>query len=173
MNLSTVNNAMNDKITNGSEFCWNCYGPNARHLDYESEFGDATVIYDTTNQFIYEASVYAKNDNSKLYRWIDPAFRDKFRAECHEKGMDADSAWDNAVWCDLEVEEDWLEKSTAIFNGLPFDAGILVPIDLDDDIMLIIAMEAHRRNITLNAYINELLVKYINTYDESVNGMSY
>jgi len=172
MNLSTVNNAMNNKITSGSEYCWKCYGANARHLDYESEFADVTVVYDSTNQFVYEASVYAKNDDSKLYRWIDPSYRGYFVAECQERKIDTARAWDEAVWCDLEVEEDWLEKATAIFNGLQFDKGILVPIDLDDGIMLSIAMEAHRRNITLNAYINELLIKYINTQDEAVNGMS-
>lgn len=40
-----------------------------------------------------------------------------------------------------------------------------VDLDLDDDIILYLALEAHKRDITLNEYINEILKKYINEFD--------
>lgn len=37
-----------------------------------------------------------------------------------------------------------------------------VEFTIDDDILLFCALEAHKRDITLNQYINEILNNYIN-----------
>ena len=39
-----------------------------------------------------------------------------------------------------------------------------IELDLDDDVILNLALEAHKRDITLNKYINEILKKYINEF---------
>lgn len=42
------------------------------------------------------------------------------------------------------------------------DAGLVdVEVDLDDEVLLRLALEAHRRDITLNQLINESLKSFI------------
>ena len=48
-----------------------------------------------------------------------------------------------------------------MFNGEKFDTRIQVPIDLDDHLMMQLFMEAHKRDITLNQMVEEILKKVI------------
>ena len=52
MKLNEVNEALDHKITSGSEYHWNCY-PDGRYLDYESDFAHVSVLYSTTDQTVY------------------------------------------------------------------------------------------------------------------------
>ena len=59
LTLADVNQALNHQITEGSEYQWKCFGPNARFLDYTIMGLDVTagVIHDTQTQEIYEATL--------------------------------------------------------------------------------------------------------------------
>jgi macrodomain Ter protein organizer (MatP/YcbG family) len=70
-------------------------------------------------------------------------------------------AWDDVKWIDLETKEDFLEKAEAIFNGEDFDKRVQVPIDLEDELMLALCMAAHKRDITLNKMVEEILKELI------------
>jgi predicted HicB family RNase H-like nuclease len=48
-----------------------------------------------------------------------------------------------------------------MFNGEEFDNRVQVPLDLDDDLMMQLFMEAHKRDITLNQLVEEILKKVI------------
>ena len=48
-----------------------------------------------------------------------------------------------------------------MFNGEEFDNRIQVPLDLDDALMMQLFMEAHKRDITLNKMVEEILKKVI------------
>ena len=172
MHLSEVNEALGHKITSGSEHQWNCYGPSARFLDYESEFAHASVIYSTETQEIFQAEVSVKreawDEDKKPYRWLNPEYKDSFYNEASDREVDPEQAWDDVKWIDLEVEGDWLEKATAMFNGLEFDTRIEVPIDLSDDLLLKLSMEAHKRDITLNKMVELVLQEAIDHHKESV-----
>jgi len=172
MYLSQINEAFNHKITSGSEYQWYCYGPDARFLDYESHYAHVGVIYSTETLEIFQAEVSVKSDawdeDKKPYRWLNPEYKDSFYSEAIKRDVDPDQAWDDIKWTDLEVEEDWLEKAIAIFNGEEFDNRIQVPIDLDDDLLLKLSMEAHKRDITLNNMIEIILQEVIDRH--RVNG---
>jgi hypothetical protein len=164
MHLSQVNELTNHRITEGSEYGWNCY-PNARYLSYESEFAYVSILYSTETQEIYEADVSIKVDNwfdedknMRPYRWLNPEYKDAMIAEAKSRKVKWKKAWDEVKWIDLETEEDFLEKAEAIFNGIEdFDKRVQVPIDLEDDVMLQLCMEAHKRDITLNKMVEEIL----------------
>lgn len=172
MHLSKINVALDHKITSGSEYGWQCYGPNARYMDYESDFANVSVIFDTTNQTVYSAEVSVKreawSEDSRPYRWLNPVFKDAMYAEALSRKVDPNQAWDNVEWIDLEVEEDFLEKAVAIFNGDEWDTRISVPLDLEDDLILQLAMEAHKRDITLNKMVEIVLQSAIHQYKEKV-----
>jgi hypothetical protein len=171
MHLSQVNEITDHKITEGSEYGWDCY-PNARYLDYESEFAHVSVIYSTETQEIYEADVSTKVDawftedkDMKPYRWLNPVYKDIMIAEAKKRKVKWRKAWDDVKWIDLEVEEDFLEKAKAIFNGELHDKRIQVPIDLEDDVILKLCMEAHKRDITLNNMMEIILQEVIDKHN--------
>jgi hypothetical protein len=171
MYLSQINEAFNHKITSGAEHQWNCF-PDARFLDYESDFAHITVLYSTVSQTIYQTDASIKRDawssDSKPYRWTNPFYKDAYLSEAKERNVDPDQAWDDVKWVDLEVAEDWLEKATAMFNGEEWDERIQVLIDLEDSLLLQVAMEAHKRDITLNNMIEIILQEVIDRH--RVNG---
>jgi hypothetical protein len=171
MHLSQVNEITNHRITEGSEYGWNCY-PNARYLSYESEFAYVSVLYSTETQEIYEADVSIKvevwDEDQRPYRWLNPEYKDAMVAEAKKRKVKWRKAWDDVKWIDLEVEADFLEKSKAIFNGLDHDKRIQIPIDLEDNVMLKLCMEAHKRDITLNKMVEIILQEVIDKHQ--VNG---
>lgn len=165
MKLAQINEALNHQITGGSEYGWHCF-PDARFLDYESEYAHVSILYSTTDQTVYQADTSIKRDmwskDEKPYRWTNPLFKDAYLNEAKERNVDPDHAWDDVKWVDLEVDEDFLEKAHAMFNGDEWDDRIQVPIDLDDDLILQLAMEAHKRDITLNKMVEIILLEVIN-----------
>lgn len=168
MKLSEVCNTFDYRISGGSEYGWQCYGENARFLDFESEFGHGSVLFDSKDQTVFSAEISAKDDGEDNlptpYRWLNPVWKDAYLAECKEKNIEPNNAWDDVDWIDLEVEEDWHEKAKAIFNNTPFDRRIHVPINLDDSEMLALAMQAHKRDITLNKMVEILLQQAIDNH---------
>lgn len=46
----------------------------------------------------------------------------------------------------------------------------VVEINLEDEHIAMLALEAHKRNITLNQYMNDVLAEYIRTYGETQQG---
>lgn len=171
MKLNEVNEILDHKITSGSEHQWKCY-PDGRYLDYESDFAHVSVIYNTTNQEIYQADISVKreawDEDKKPYRWIDPDHKDAFYKEAKKRKVDPDQAWDDVKWIDLEMEEDFLEKAAALFNGEECDTRVKIEFDLDDRSILQLAREAHKRDITLNKMIEIILQEVIDRH--RVNG---
>jgi predicted HicB family RNase H-like nuclease len=51
-----------------------------------------------------------------------------------------------------------------MFNGDEWDSRIQVPLDLDNDLLLQLAMEAHKRDITLNKMVEIVLQQAIDTH---------
>lgn len=164
MYLSEVNIALDHKIIGGSEHQWNCW-PNARFLDYETNYAYASVVFNTETQEIYLAEVNDKNDSFKPYRWLNPNYKQSFIDEANTRGVDHIQAWDDVKWYDLETSEDWLSKAGAIMRGEKFDTRIQVPIDLDDHTMLQLFMEAHKRDITLNQMVEKILTEVIEKHN--------
>ncbi len=164
MHLSQINEITDHRITSGSEYQWQCY-PDARYLDYESDYAHLSVLYSTVDQTVYCAEVSVKTEawekDKKPYRWLNPDHKDAYHIESKKRKVDPDQAWDDVKWVDLEVEEDFFEKAEAMFNGEEFDNRVQVPLDLDDDLMMQLFMEAHKRDITLNQLVEEILKKVI------------
>jgi hypothetical protein len=149
------------KITEGSEYCWSCYGPNSYTLDsWNGVHGkggySSSITFSTKTQKVYEVDV-CDYTNNRAYRMINPNNVEKHRKEAESHGTNLNEAWDDVNFVDLEVDEDFIEKCLAIRACEDYDTGILVSIDLPDDVLLQAALEAHKQNITLNDYINAAL----------------
>jgi len=168
MQLSEVNNTFNHKITSGGDYGWDCYGANTWTIDYSSKYAFGYVVFDTVTQRVYEVNVSpafgswgTKEHEPKPYRYIDPDYRLSYTTEAEDRNVAFNQAWDDTNWVDLETEEDFIEKATKMFNGESFDTRVSVPLDLDNETILTLTMEAHKRDITLNQMVEELLREMI------------
>ena len=155
------------RITEGSEYCWNCFGPNAYRLDSWSgawnnstEGYTITIVFDTVTQTVYEVEAW-DYFNDRAYRWMNPEYKLAHDTEACQRGIDAREAWDDVRFVDLEVEADFLEKARAIVANEDYDTRVVVPIDLPDDELFGLMKMAHEQDITLNKLVEKILTNYI------------
>lgn len=176
LTLADVNEALNHQITEGSQYQWACFGPNARFLDYTISSIDVTctVIYDTVTQEIYEAAL-CDGPADVAHRWSNPKFVKAHRKEAKKRGVDPDQAWDDVKYQEVSAD-DWIQlalelmeqNKTCLIDSLKAncdeDNGTDVRIDLPDDELLQLCLLAHKQDITLNELVNNILREYIDNY---------
>lgn len=154
--LEVINYSINDVY----HYQWDCFGKSALSISAESNDYLITVIFDVLDQTVYEMNSHDYLLN-KAYRMIHPEFRGDYFEEAKEKGVDGFNAWHDVNYIDLEVEEDMLEKSRAIFLGEKYDTRILIPLNLSEDEIFILMKNAHNLDLTFNKYVENLLIDFI------------
>jgi hypothetical protein len=147
------------KITEGSDFGWNCYGSDVHMLDSwngEQDGHSFTVIFDTKTQVVYEVQAHDYVHN-RAYRMINEDYRKKAKKEARKRDVNKDMAWDDVDYVDLEVDDDFFQKCLAIKAGEDYDTRVSVPLELDDDLMFDLMKRAHEKDVTLNKMVEALL----------------
>ncbi len=155
--------AVNYRITEGSTYQWQCYGPNAYSLDSwngEHNGYSFTVIFDTVTQEVYQAQAHDYSRN-RAYRIFNPAFKAQYQEECQQRDV-VDCAWEDDTgrpvnYTELELVEDFVAKVRAIVAGEDYDTRVSIPLDLGDDELFCLMKLAHERDITLNALVAEIM----------------
>lgn len=151
------------RITEGSDYQWDCYGHNAYALDSWNGDHDGhsfSIIFDTKTQEVYEVQAHDYKRN-RAYRYINPAYKDALLAEANSRGVDAANAWDDLDYVTLETEEDFLNKATAIFDDEEYDTRVQVPVEFTDEELLKYMKMAHERDMTFNQFVEEALKEAI------------
>lgn len=154
------------KITGGDSYLWWCFGPNARYMDCEkNEFeggyaSSVNIVFDTVDQTVYQMEAWDYELNT-VYRWTHPMFFDLFKDECAYRGIDYQNASDESRYIDLDVPEDMLEKARAIAAGEAYDSRVKVELDLPDDEIFQMMKMAHEKDITLNEFVEQVLMAAI------------
>jgi hypothetical protein len=154
------------KVTEGSDYGWNCYGPNAYRLDswnQDQEGHTVGIIFDTRTHTVYEVSAYDYK-REHAYRLINPNFKDAHSAESNDRGVLENQAWDDVDYVDLDTDEDFLEKARAIVADEDYDTRVKVPVDFTDEELLTYMKLAHERDITFNQLVEEALREAIEKY---------
>ena len=168
ISLKQFMETVNYRITEGSDYGWQCYGHDAYMLDSWNGDHDGhslTIIFDTKTQEVYEVQAH-DYVNERAYRLINPDYAKKNKKEARKRDVNRKEAWDDVNYVDLETDEDFLEKAQAIVDGTDYDTRVQVPLDLPDDLLLEAAMNAHRQNITLNEYINNALRELVDEFKQ-------
>jgi len=150
---------VNYRITEGSEYGWQCYGPDAYMLDSwngEHDGHSFTIIFDTKTQEVYEVQAHDYVHN-RAYRIINENFRKKMKKEAKHRGVNRKEAWDEVDYVDLEVDDDFIQKCIAIAAGEDYDTRVSVPLTLADDQMFELMKLAHERDVTLNQMVEIVL----------------
>jgi hypothetical protein len=152
---------VNYKITEGSDYGWNCYGPYSHQLDsWNGVHGKGgysfSIVFSTKSQKVYEVQVHDYT-NDRAYRMINPKFQEKHQKEAKNRGSSANEAWDDVEYVDLDLVDDFIQKALAIRAGEAYDTRVQVQVDFSDEDLLQYMKIAHERDITFNQLIEEAL----------------
>lgn len=157
----------NYRITEGSNYQWYCYGPNAYALD--SWDGDQnghtlSVVFDTRTQEVYEVTAYDYT-NERAYRMINPIYAQAHKDESANRNID-DCAWEDedgkpVKYVDLDVDADFMEKASAIVAGEDYDTRVQIEVTFSDDELLRYMTLAHQLDLTFNALVERALEEAI------------
>ena len=142
---------VNYRICEGS--AWNGFAAGAYSLDYwngDQDGHSLAIVFNTTDQTVYTVQA-CDYKNNRAYRFTHPE---------HRKDLDKE-AWDDVSWCDLDVEDDWLEKAQAIVDGRDYDTRVQLPLELGEDELFRLMSMAHERDITLNQLVTEIIQRVI------------
>lgn len=147
------------RITEGSNYGWNCYGPDAYTLDSWNGDQDGhsfSIIFDTRTQVVYEVEAHDYR-NQRAYRIVNPEFKKAFDNESSSRGELGNQAWDDVNYVDLEVDDDFIQKCLAIRESEDYDTRVQVPVDFTDEDLLKYMKMAHERDMTFNQFVEEAL----------------
>jgi predicted HicB family RNase H-like nuclease len=153
------------RITEGDTYEWACFGPNARIMDYwngkhYAEGRTISMVYDTQTQVVYQMEAW--EGDTTMYRWIHPDYLSAIKAESESRNVDFKEAVDGNKFIDLDVEEDILEKATAIANEEEYDKRVMISLTFDDDDMFLMMKMAHEKDMSLNKFVEYILQEEIN-----------
>ena len=152
------------RITEGSAYGWQCYGPNAYTLDSWNGDHDGfsfTIIFDQSTQTVYEVQAHDYK-HQRAYRMLNEDFVKKMKKEAKHRNVDKDMAWElddgtPLEYIDLDVEDDFIQKCLAIKSGEDYDTRVMVPVDFSDEDLLQYMKLAHERDMTFNQFVEEAL----------------
>lgn len=152
--------AIDFKITGGSEYQWRCYGDNARYLDSSDNEGLGTysisAIFDSVDQTVYAIELW-DYENDREYRWINPKFVSAHMKACTTHEVDCHESCDGRNFIDLDVAGDILEKIAKVVAGKPYDTRVQVPVDFSDEDLLQYMKLAHDLDITFNELVERAI----------------
>jgi hypothetical protein len=157
------------KITEGGEYGWQCFGPNAYRLDsWNGVHGKGgysfSIVFSTKSQKVYEVST-CDYTNDRAYRMINPDYVKKHIKEAKARNVNLNEAWDDVDYVDLDVVDDFIQKCLAIRAGEDYDTRVQVPVDFSDEELLHYMKIAHERDITFNQLVEQALRYALDEYE--------
>ncbi len=161
------------RITEGSNYGWQCYGPNAYCLDSwdgDQEGCSLTITFDQRTQTVYEVQIHDYR-NGRAYRMINPDYVAAHNKEAQSRTLyNINEAWEGVDYTDLEVDDDFIQKALAAVAGEDYDTRISVPVDFSDEDLLKYMKLAHERDMTFNAFVEEALREAIAEHQRDPEG---
>lgn len=148
------------RITETSDYMWQCYGNNAVSMDSWNGINGAGgynigIVFDRKDQTVYEMTA-CDYTNNRAYRWFHPSFNKEQSAEVSFRNVD-DNAWDDVPFIDLDVTEDMLQKANAIVAGEDYDTRVMTAIEFSDEDLFSYMKLAHEQDITFNQLVENAL----------------
>ncbi len=167
MKISDVMVAADYMICDGSDFLFKCWGDNTHIIDFSTDYGFSSVIFDKKTSEVYELTVSADIDGKPVaYRWLNPSYKDAYLEEEKLRGIDDSIAWDDVKWADTDTEEDILEKVRAILKNEDFCRKVVMTLDLDEETIKLCEDIAKRDGITIDDVIEMSLIYHIDIYEK-------
>jgi hypothetical protein len=124
-------------------------------------------VFSTKSQKVYEIEI-CDYTNNRAYRLINPKYKKKHDAESLERGELSNQAWDDVDYIDLDVDEDFLEKTWAIVAGEDYDTRVQIEVVFSEQEMLQYMKAAHKMDLTFNQFVEKALTVAIEKHKEGV-----
>lgn len=151
------------KVTGGSAFLWECYGPDAYSIDSEVyDHYSASIYFDTKTSVVYEINI-CDEVNNRQYRWVNPDFADAYSTEVTARGLDGNEFL--LEYTTIEVDYDMLEKLSGIVSKTDYDTRIVIEVDMADEDFRIYAMAAHKMDVTFNEFVEIAIRAAVEKYE--------
>ena len=153
------------RISEGSDYQWQSYGPNAYIMSSwngEHDGYSFSIYFDTKTQEVYEVQAHDYKNN-RAYRMFNSEVIVANYDEAADRDVDNDQAWDDVNYVNLEEDDDFIQKCLAIKANEDYDTRVSVPLDLEDDILFDLMKLAHSQDITLNELVESILEDAIRT----------
>jgi hypothetical protein len=151
------------RITEGSDYGWQCFGHSVHTLtswNGDQDGYSLNIVFDTKDQTVYQVEVH-DFANDRAYRLTNAEYLDEYKAEAEERGVEANQAWDDVDYIDLETDEDFVEKAEAIIASEEYDTRVQIPVDFSDEELLQYMKLAHTLDITFNQFVEQALTEAI------------
>ena len=105
MTLMQIITATEARISGGSTFLWDCYGTDARFLDFSDRDGTecASTIFDSKTHVVYELSMHVPG-YAQAFSWRNPDYEAAYLAECKRRDLEPNVAWDDVKYQPLTRE---------------------------------------------------------------------
>ena len=99
MTLHEVMIAAKSRVCGGTEYQWQCYGSNARYIDFSDTDGTeySSVVFDTKTQTVYELAVIVPGYD-QAFVWRNPDFENSYLSECQTRNIEPNTAWDDVMY---------------------------------------------------------------------------
>lgn len=174
MNLSDVITAAGSRISNASEYLWQCFGNNAYSIDFRDTDGEecTSCTYDKEHQFVFEITVSVPGQD-QCFRWINPEYREAYVNECKQRNINPSIAWDDLRYTEISDESLMLEYVKDVgetyYDDLPISeesdidekGRVSVPLEMTEEETFRLMTLAHEADLTLNEYVEKILEKEI------------
>lgn len=164
--------AIDFKITGGSEYQWRCFGDKARYLDSADNegLGDYSIsaIFDSVDQTVYSIELW-DYVNDREYRWINPMFVPAHMDACIQHNVDVHESCDGRNFVELDLASDILEKISKVVAGEPYDERVQIQVDMSEEDMLQYMKLAHSMDITFNELVEQALRQEIDRRKQGEN----
>lgn len=123
MKLIDVINAVDGRVCGGSEFQWNCWGANARFMDFADADGQefCNCVFDTKTYNVYDVQIFVPGYD-QCFIWRDPEFADAYLQEAKVRNIDATKAYDNVHFTEVDettIMEYLKDVAATYYDELP------------------------------------------------------
>jgi hypothetical protein len=157
------------RITEGCEYGWKCFGKDAFQID--SWNGDidgytVSIVFDNKTQVVYQAAAYDYKLN-RFYRLFNPVYKQAYLDEAAARNVNANEAVDDINYIDLEVDEDFLNKASAIVRGEDYDTRVTITLDFPDDELLKYMIAAHEQDMKFNDFVELALTNALELHKDN------
>jgi hypothetical protein len=118
------------------------------------------VISDIRDSTVYKM-IAVDYKKLKGFEWLHPNYEDDYYSLLTSKMVTDEFRLYNITPIRLIDPCDILEKSKKIINNEEYDDLVTIPIDLTDEELIMLTLEAHKLDVTLNEYVMMFLENYV------------
>jgi hypothetical protein len=96
MNLIEIIQQCGARVCDGTQYQWECYGPNAHFMEFADVTGEpyCSAVFDKKNYQVYEVEIFIPGQD-QVFKWIDEEFEKAHNKEAKKRKVDVSIAYDD------------------------------------------------------------------------------